>query len=335
MSRLPGTRAGARWPRLLALACTVCALSPGCDRGFEVVGRPADHTAQATDSRDRGCDPSVAVLNQVDPGLLEPVPIAGMEEQQAYLEAFPFGDYEIHEVPGVGAFFLDSPTDVIKDVLRQGRVWEPHIVKLLEAHIVPGSTAIDVGAHIGTHTVTMSRLVGRCGHVYAFEPQARIHRELVKNLELNHVCNATALRCAVGATPGVVELTPPPVGNVGATAIGTGGEKVELRTLDSFGFRNVSLLKIDVECFEDEVLNGARETIVDNRPTIIVEIMTGYRMVVAPPATKERIQHTISYIEGLGYSVSNIRHFDYLAIPVQTPRDSAVPISTSSTSPSS
>ena len=47
--------------------------------------------------------------------------------------------------------------------------------------------------------------------------------------------------------------------------------KVDCRTIDSFNFSNVGLIKIDVEGAEKEVLMGARNTIIDNRPNLIIE----------------------------------------------------------------
>ena len=46
--------------------------------------------------------------------------------------------------------------------------------------------------------------------------------------------------------------------------------KVDCRTIDSFNFSNVGLIKIDVE-ERKEVLMGARNTIIDNRPNLIIE----------------------------------------------------------------
>ena len=51
--------------------------------------------------------------------------------------------------------------------------------------------------------------------------------------------------------------------------------EVEVRTLDSFAFRDVCVIKVDVEGSEMEVLEGARETILRDRPPLIVELLTG------------------------------------------------------------
>lgn len=46
-------------------------------------------------------------------------------------------------------------------------------------------------------------------------------------------------------------------------------------TIDSYDFKDVALIKIDVEGMELEVLAGARETIIRSMPKIIVESWPG------------------------------------------------------------
>jgi len=66
-------------------------------------------------------------------------------------------------------------------------------------------------------------------------------------------------------------------GNTGHSHIDTnsfGKGSIPLKTLDSFNFNNVDLIKIDVEGFEEEILAGAMETIIRNKPVIVVEQQT-------------------------------------------------------------
>src|SRR5262249_56409692 len=51
--------------------------------------------------------------------------------------------------------------------------------------------------------------------------------------------------------------------------------EVEVRTLDSYGFTDVRVIKVDVEGGEMDVLEGARQTILRDRPALIVELLTG------------------------------------------------------------
>jgi len=239
-----------------------------------------------------------------------------LEEDPSEAEPLSEDEYEVVEVEGVGRFHVDAIDDVIKDTLRRGRVWEPRIASLLGTFALPNTVAIDAGAHVGTHTITIARAVGEGGHVFAFEPQRKLHRELVANARLNELPQVTALRYALGDAPGVIEMAPAEEGNEGSTGVGSGGDRAELRTIDSFGFPSVSLMKIDVEGFEDPVLRGARETIEAHHPVILVEVQGGHSIDDAPPSIRRKIVGTIGLLEELGYYVVRVTAYDYLALPV-------------------
>ena len=243
------------------------------------------------------------------------------EETAQYIADFPVDQYSI--VPMMGRLvnarvYLDDINDVIKNVIRQGGVWEASVIDMLIQHVKPTTTVLDVGAHIGSHTLYMSWLAGPAGRVYAFEPQKKIYRELVQNLALNGATNVLPLRFAVGDTNTIIEMDISEVGNEGSTAVGKGGDKAELRTIDSFGFRNVSLIKIDVEHLEDQVIAGARKTILRDKPKLLVEIQGGYDPDTAPAEVREKIRHTVSEIEALGYILVRFGLYDYLALPADT-----------------
>jgi hypothetical protein len=54
-------------------------------------------------------------------------------------------------------------------------------------------------------------------------------------------------------------------------------ERVEVRTLDSYGIQNIAFIKMDVEGNELSVLKGARETIVrSGNPKILFESNGGH-----------------------------------------------------------
>ena len=258
--------------------------------------------------------PPYAPLPIVD---VAPQVLDDLEETRRYLNAFPLDDYQRYDVPDVGSFFIDDPADMIKQVIVAGDKWERHSFDLLAEHIVPGSVVIEVGAHIGTHTVRMGQLAAPWGRVYAFEPQRKIYRELHHNLALNGVTNVVALRMAIGSgETRIIEMNPATPGNEGGTGVGAGGDAAELRSLDSFGFERLSLLKIDVETYENEVLDGALDTIRRNRPVMLIEIMGGHDPETASPDVLERIAVTREKIEALGYSVTQVFKHDYIAVPV-------------------
>lgn len=133
---------------------------------------------------------------------------------------------------------------------------------------------LDIGANIG---FISQMLLANDRSVVAFEPQP----EIFKLLELNTVKWKDRVRCeniALGAYAGSTIM--PKVhyserGNFGGLSCGTrsalGGVHVGLRTLDSYGFDDVSFMKIDVEGFEEQVLSGGEETINHCKPIMYIE----------------------------------------------------------------
>ena len=232
-----------------------------------------------------------------------------------YIEAFPNHDYTVHHSKGVGYFYIDPIPDAIKDLIRNHQPWEKDIQQKLTALIRPGSIALDIGAHIGTHTLTMSKAVGPSGTVIAFEPQPKIFRELFLNMQLNHASNILFYHAGAGDHIGQIELSPLAPGNEGGTALAGGtGRFVPLLTIDSLNLTNVSLIKIDVEGMEDAVLDGAASTILTNKPTILIEIQGGNNIKTAPQPIRAKIINTIQKLQAFGYKVTPIGYHDYLAV---------------------
>ncbi len=313
-----------RWYQLVYITLISCASFAACkseeDRSVRVSQCPkplpvseqiptAELPQAVSVTADQRTTPVPAVF-------LAPLLLDDREEIAALLKALPPGVYREYYVRGVGKFYLDDVVDVIKGILKRGQPWEPHIDELLRKHIKPGTTVIDAGAHIGTHALAMSRFVGPDGLVYSFEPQKKLYRELVYNLRLNKVANVVAVRLALGLSPSIIEMSPALHANEGGTGIGSGGDRAELRALDQIPFTNVSVMKIDVEGFEDNVLEGARLTIARWRPVIVIEIMGGNTYNSAPPEIRARIDATRKKLETMGYKVEHVSEHDYLALPV-------------------
>lgn len=238
-------------------------------------------------------------------------------ELEEFVAAFPVQDYIICNVPLQGKFYVEPyRSDTIKNVLRSGQPWEPYILDEINKYAKPDTVVLDIGAHIGTFTMPLSNIVGKNGTVHAFEPQRKIYRELRKNCELNGVNNVVCYRLAIGDQQQIVEMdieTYP--GSEGSTGIGHGGDKVEMRTIDSFNFTNISFVKIDVERSEEQVLDGMINTIIQNKPVIIIELQGGYLWESAPPHIRQKMINSITKLKRLGYKISRIRNHDYLALP--------------------
>ncbi len=149
-------------------------------------------------------------------------------------------------------------------------------VALFEKLVKPGQIVVEVGSNIGCHTIVLANLVGLAGVVHAFEPQRVVFQTLCANLALNSVTNVHTYQAAAGKSSGQVIV---PVkdycqdGNFGAVELGehTVGESVPLLTIDGLQLKGCHFLKIDVEGMEQEVLEGAVQTIAAHAPALYVE----------------------------------------------------------------
>lgn len=115
------------------------------------------------------------------------------------------------------------------------------------------NTVLDIGAWCGTWSAEFAPY---CKKIYAIEPD-RTHFEcLLKNLI--QFDNVELLDYAMGDTETKVSLTDDDFTQ--ARRIISSGNLL-MKTVDSFKFENVDLIKIDVEGFEMNVLRGAKNTL--------------------------------------------------------------------------
>jgi FkbM family methyltransferase len=147
----------------------------------------------------------------------------------------------------------------------------------------PGTIAIDCGANIGSYTSTLLEGVGENGIVYAFEADEEIFRCLEHNCP-RAICLNKALSDKEGE--GVFQkLAESPGSSFVYTGrkFGTYAEKfpsqlvpIQFTTLDLLGLasseRKISLIKIDVEGCETQLLRGAEATIRKHRPVLMLEL---------------------------------------------------------------
>jgi len=166
-------------------------------------------------------------------------------------------------------------------LLQYGECSELELAMLLQLVRVPG-LVVEVGANMGIHTVPLAAELARHGRtMLALEPQPVIFQQLCANLALNGLMNVTALPYACGRTGGMVQFPVPDYrreGNFGGISKeaevrpGIRYEQVPCIRLDDLvGGQLVGLLKIDVEGFELQVLEGSADTLARSRPLLYVE----------------------------------------------------------------
>jgi FkbM family methyltransferase len=149
-------------------------------------------------------------------------------------------------------------------------------IDLFRQIVRPGSSVLEIGANIGSHTVFLARQVGPHGTVLAFEPQRVVFQTLCANVALGSFMNVLTYQQAVGAAPGsiiVPRIAYHQEGNFGGVALGTHqhGERVPLTTIDQLELSRCNFIKIDVEGMEQDVLAGGTRTIAQFKPVLYLE----------------------------------------------------------------
>jgi FkbM family methyltransferase len=128
----------------------------------------------------------------------------------------------------------------------------------------------DVGAHMGFFTVKIARQVNT---VVAFEPDPYNYHFLLTNIERNQLSNVLALNCALGEKDGSSFLKGD-YGHGRTRLTGTNtGQKVTVRSLDSLVSElklRPSVVKIDTEGYEHNVLQGAQSALISSKPRLLV-----------------------------------------------------------------
>jgi FkbM family methyltransferase len=167
---------------------------------------------------------------------------------------------------------LNARDQVISRSIFCSGEWEPGELEFIRSYVKPGMIALDVGANIGVHTLTLAQCVGPNGAVHAFEPTT-VFDTLRYNIRQNGFESWVRLNhCAVGASEGHLRLLACKPGYELFTSEGTPlvpevatGEYVEypMTALDVYArqqkLSRIDFLKIDVEGAEDLVVEGAKD----------------------------------------------------------------------------
>jgi FkbM family methyltransferase len=152
--------------------------------------------------------------------------------------------------------------------------WNPAEYHALRAAATPGAVALDVGANVGGYALLLGRWVSPGGRVYAFEPAPDAFDGLTRHVRLNGLAGVVVpVREAAAGSTGTGRLAADGVS--GANRLGgEGGAAVATVTLDDFCAREgirPTVIKIDVEGAELEVLRGGRSTLRRCRPVVAFE----------------------------------------------------------------
>lgn len=207
---------------------------------------------------------------------------------------------------------------IAKELIHYGS-YEWYVIEILQ-NLLKGQTSgifLDIGTNLGTVTLPMARDFPEFS-IHSFEIQPFLINALKDNLKLNNLTNVTIHEHGLGNKHDSITIKQPDytqAGNVGALslnpkvrehsdiAVGHGDEiTVNVVPLDTIEFdQPIRAIKLDVEGYEQLVIEGGLETLKKNNYPPIVYELWGYNA-----WWNEERQQLLEFLNSLGYSVTKI-----------------------------
>ena len=158
------------------------------------------------------------------------------------------------------------------------------LIDLLEGKL--DSVFVDVGANFGWYTCILSKLAGESGAVYAIEPDADNIDLLNRNIAKNELNNVIVFPYGVSNVESELRLHKAPITNPGMhsfvtkshTPARTDDQLVKVKTLDQLLADvpgRITLMKMDIEGFEVNALQGAKKTL-ERCDSLLIEYSPGF-----------------------------------------------------------
>ena len=151
----------------------------------------------------------------------------------------------------------------------------------------PETIFMDIGANVGHHSIFLSKFAWQ---VLAFEPYPKVNSQFKQQIAHNNISNIKIFENGLSDRRETLNYYAPTgnnegIGSFDESSIGKGNTsygKLELQegdqVIESDSWKNIKLIKIDVEGFEKKVIKGLSRTIEEERPVIVCEITYGQQL---------------------------------------------------------
>ena len=199
----------------------------------------------------------------------------------------------------------EGPEAISQGIRRTKNFYENSFLDFILKNYKEQVNIIDIGANIGNHSLFFKKFL-HCEKVYSFEPFPKNVAILRHNMKPYTDCEVIPI--ALSSKEGHMTLYNTQGNNFGGFSLhnyqveGANrsfvvSDSVEVKTLDSFALDNITMIKIDVENHENDVLEGARETILRNKPIIFIENLYHVYPIVCPDINvQKKIFDELDYV---------------------------------------
>jgi len=162
-------------------------------------------------------------------------------------------------------------------LLHIGHVFEPDMCRLFLSVLEKNHTVLDIGANIGCTSILFGQTAKE---VISFEPSPTTFKYLELNINNSGLTNVKLHNVGLGSTDENLTLTFAPnnrsggfVSNQTQASAGHNVENISIKNGDAYiKDTHVDFMKIDVEGFEMNVLQGLANMIQKNKPIVVAEL---------------------------------------------------------------
>lgn len=176
----------------------------------------------------------------------------------------------------------DDPNLMTPYILEEQQDWFEDEIKFIRQLIRPGMQIIDIGANYGCYALTMARLAGPEGRLWAFEPCSSTADHLQQSITANGLDRIELIRAALSNRQGEATLATQDNAELNSLTSDNGGtdsETVPLCRLDdcmqSYGWEDIDFLKLDAEGEEVRIVEGGEKFFRDCSPLVMFELKHG------------------------------------------------------------
>lgn len=179
-----------------------------------------------------------------------------------------------------------------------------------------GQTVYDIGGDQGIYTLFFARKVGGQGRVVTFEPNPTSYKQILANVELNKFHHVKVRNIGLGERKGKLTFVFPGLD----PGRGSADEKIQQQILHEKGTRVTEIeinalddeiaewklpqpdfTKIDVEGLEMSVLLGMKQTLLNHRPRLLIEIHGA-----DVESKTKNIKQVVAYLLECGYNIHHV-----------------------------
>ncbi|RJQ81158.1 FkbM family methyltransferase [Pseudonocardiaceae bacterium YIM PH 21723] len=256
--------------------------------GENMLSAPPAHTTNGH-GPGHGNDKALAMANQAMRTVDSLRRVVVQEHQRTIGEPDPGASTVLCDA---GLLRLPAEDNLMLPLLSSNGVWEPEVAGLIDSVIEPDGIFVDVGAHVGYHTIRVLSRIGNSGAVLAVEPDPRCLELLRHNVHTN-VAQPMQARFAVvegaawdapgqlsisASLRGGVQVSPLPASVEGQPAVAGALAKTvsavrldqELESLPELSGMRVSVIRVAVPGVAHRALGGMVRLLRKDKPNVVV-----------------------------------------------------------------